>query len=99
MKAHQHYKTNFAKKVRQIQIYDKGALVYVRDDSPREDGNPTHKLRPKKTGTYLVVEATPETVTIERDRISDIVSTDKESIGRQKDGNNSPTDQIHKMNT
>lgn len=64
------YKTSFAIKVRQVPSYDKGDLVYLRDDLPRRDDNPSHKLKPEKSGPFLVVTATPKIVATEKNAIN-----------------------------
>lgn len=91
VKAQTRYKTNIDEKVWQTLFYNKGDLIYLRDDLPRKYNDPSHKLKPKKSGLLVVVAAKPKTITIVNDGADDTVSIDRISIVKPKDENCQPS--------
>lgn len=82
------YKTDFDKKVRQDFVYEKGDLVYLNFNLPNSSQNAkdqSRKWRARKTGSYLIVEEQPKTVTVEKSGLLDNIIIDRLSIVRQKD--------------
>ncbi|PXF49123.1 hypothetical protein BWQ96_01072 [Gracilariopsis chorda] len=87
-KAQKRYKADFDKSICFVRKFSPGDYVYL-DRPPKEKHlaeDIAAKLVPRSTGPYRVIKSTGHTVTIDRDGLQDILSTDRVSMAPRPSG-------------